>query len=153
MLELGSGPGRDALFFEASGVAVRRSDGAPSFVSMSRRNGYPAELLDVTRDELGEGMDAIFANAVLLHLTPMQLEDLLRRASRAVRAGGLLAFTVKEGDGEAWSTRKLGAPRYFRYWREPELCDLLEHTGWRPPEIERVQGRLEPWLQVLCTAP
>jgi len=152
MLELGSGPGRDALFFEAAGISVRRSDGTAAFVNMLRGQGHEAELLDITRDDLGEGLDVIFANAVLLHLTSEQLEDLLRRARRAVRARGLLAFTVKEGDGNAWTTEKLATPRYFRYWREPALRDLLERTGWAPESIGHAQGLLEPWLQVICRA-
>lgn len=152
MLELGSGPGRDAAFFEASGIAVQRSDGTPAFVSLLRQQGHEAKLLDITRHELGENFDAIFANAVLLHLTQPQLDDLLRRAARAVRPGGLLAFTVKEGDGEAWTGDKQ-LHRYFRYWREPQLRKLLERTGWQPASIEHEAGRLEPWLQVICHNP
>lgn len=151
MLELGSGPGRDAAFFEAAGIAVQRSDGAPAFVAMLREQGHNVTLIDVTRDELGEDLDAVFANAVLLHLTPAQFEGLLGRAALAVRAGGLLAFTVKEGDGEAW-TNKQQLRRYFRYWREPQLRELLGRTGWRPHVIEHAQGRLEPWLHVICHA-
>jgi SAM-dependent methyltransferase len=151
MLELGSGPGRDAAFFEASGIAVQRSDGTAAFVSMLREQGHGAKLLDVTRHELGEDFDAIFANAVLLHLTPQQLDALLRRGARAVRPGGLLAFTVKEGDGEAWTSDKQ-LSRYFCYWREPQLRQLLKGTGWRPESIEHEAGRLEPWLQVICRA-
>lgn len=149
MLELGSGPGRDAAFFEASGIAVQRSDGASAFVSMLHEQGYEAKLLDVTRDELGQDLDAIYANAVLVHLTPQQLDGLLRRATRAVRATGLLAFTVKEGDGEAYTEEK-GLRRYFRYWREPQLGEVLARTGWRPDSIEHAQGRREAWLQAIC---
>jgi predicted TPR repeat methyltransferase len=119
---------------------------------MLREQGHEAELLDIARDDLGQTLDVIYANAVFLHLTPEQLDDLLRRAGRAVRARGLLAFTVKEGDGEAWSDQKLGAPRYFRYWREPQLRELLERTGWEPESLKHAEGRLEPWLQVICRA-
>jgi hypothetical protein len=67
-----------------------------------------------------------------------------------VRSAGLLAFTVKEGDGEAWSTAKIGKPRYFAYWREPALRTHLAGSGWTPVNVRRVQGRSEPWLYFVC---
>jgi hypothetical protein len=42
MLELGSGPGHDAQFFEAHGVRVQRTDGAMAFVERLRAHGYAA---------------------------------------------------------------------------------------------------------------
>jgi SAM-dependent methyltransferase len=150
MLELGSGPGHDALFFEAAGVQVTRTDGAPAFVRRLRALGLQADVLEMTTDDFGGPFDVVFANAVLLHLTGPQLADVLTKASRAVRAGGLLAFTVKEGDGEAWSTAKVGRPRFFNYWREPALIEHLLASGWQPLSVQHAQGRTEPWMNVIC---
>jgi len=150
MLELGSGPGHDARFFEAHGVRVQRTDGAPAFVERLRAQGHASELLDVTTGGFGGPFDIVFANAVLLHLTATQLAEALRKAAEAVGPEGLLAFTVKEGDGEAWSTAKIGRPRYFAYWREPTLRAHLATTGWTPVKVRRVQGRSEPWLYFIC---
>jgi SAM-dependent methyltransferase len=150
MLELGSGPGHDALFFEAAGIHVTRTDGAPAFVQRLRALGLRAEVLEMTTDDFGGPFDVVFANAVLLHLTSPQLAEVLDKASRAVRAGGLMAFTVKEGDGEAWSTAKVGRPRFFNYWREPALLEHLLATGWEPLSVQHVQGRTEPWMNVIC---
>ncbi len=88
---------------------------------------------------------------MLLHLTAEQLAALLVRARSAVVPGGLLAFTVKEGDGEQWSTAKLGHPRFFRYWRAEPLTDLLTQTGWAVDELRQITGCVEPWLQLFCT--
>jgi pimeloyl-ACP methyl ester carboxylesterase len=150
MLELGSGPGHDALFFEAAGIEVRRTDGALGFVERLRASGVEADLLEMTGGDFGGPYDAVFADAVLVHLTDAQLELVLAKALRAVRAGGLLAFTVKEGDGQAWSTAKLGRPRFFNYWREPALLEHVIAAGWEPLSVEHVQGSTEPWLNVIC---
>lgn len=88
---------------------------------------------------------------MLLHLSAPDLTKLLVRARSALVPGGLLAFTVKEGDGEAWSPAKLGHPRFFRYWRPVPLTALLTQTGWDVAEMRRIDGRVEPWLQLLCT--
>lgn len=71
-------------------------------------------------------------------------------ACKAVRPGGLLALTLKDGDGEPWSDAKLCAPRWFVYWREEALRDLLSEVGWHVLHLWKVQGRTEPWLHVLC---
>jgi len=68
-------------------------------------------------DDFGGPYDAVLADAVLLHVTREQFVDVLQRARHAVASGGVLAITLKEGDGEAWTEAKLGRPRHFTYWR------------------------------------
>jgi SAM-dependent methyltransferase len=148
VLEIGSGPGWDATYLESRGVHVIRTDAALAFVEMLRATGHDAYQLDVRIDDLGGPYDAVLANAVLLHLSAEQFEDVLLRAHRAVVPSGVLAFTLKDGDGAGWSSEKLGVPRHFRYWREPALREVLARTGWTVVLLEHVVGRTEPWLYV-----
>jgi len=150
VLELGSGPGRDAAELEARGLRVRRTDATPAFVDRLHRHGYPADLLDVLTDELGSGYDGIWASAVLLHFEPDQLAAVLRRCQAAVRPGGVLGFSVKEGDGAAWTTEKLDAPRYFVYWRQDPLVALVRQAGWQPLAVTRASGVTADWLYLTC---
>ncbi len=80
VLELGSGPGREATVLERLGATVRRTDGTPAFVERLRAAGHDAHVLDARRDPLGGPYDAVFANAVLLHLSRPDLQALLGRA-------------------------------------------------------------------------
>jgi predicted TPR repeat methyltransferase len=150
VLEIGSGPGWDADHLELSGLRVARTDAAPAFVERLRAAGHDARLLDVRTGELGGPYQAVLANAVLPHLDRGQVEDVLGRARRAVVAGGILGFTVKEGDGAAWSDHKLGLPRHFTYWREPALRAVLRRTGWRVEFLDHVAVRDNDWLRVLA---
>jgi predicted TPR repeat methyltransferase len=150
MLELGSGPGHDAALFESRGVEVHRTDATQGFVDLLRSQGYQADPLDITVGDFGGPFDVVFANAVLLHLTTVQFATVLLKAAQSVTTSGLLAFTVKEGDGAAWSTAKLGEPRYFHYWQQTALHEHVTASGWTPLSIERVAGRLEPWLYVIA---
>lgn len=149
-LELGSGPGLDADLFEAHGLSVLRSDATPAFVDRLRAQGHRVESLDVLIDDFGGPYHLVFANAVLLHLPPEHLAGVLAKIRDAVRDDGIFAFTVKEGDGEAWSSQKLDLPRYFAYWREPALRTVLAASGWSVISLEHVRGRLEDWLYVIC---
>ncbi len=150
VLELGSGPGRDAAYLERHGVQVTRSDATRAFVNRLRAAGYEARLLDVRHDDLGGPYDAVLANAVLLHLGRDQFRYALRRVRQAVTAAGLLAITLKEGDGDGWSTAKLGLPRHFTYWREPALRQALDDAGWHVTFLAHVPGRTDQWLQVIA---
>lgn len=150
VLEIGSGPGREAVFLEQRGLVVHRSDATPAFVTRLREQGHEARVLDVRRDELGGPYDAVLANAVLLHLDRSDVEQVLTRLREATRPGGLLALTLKEGDGEAWSTAKLGRPRWFVYWREDDLRTVLARAGWAVVDLQHVEGRHEPWLYALA---
>jgi SAM-dependent methyltransferase len=150
VLELGSGPGRDAALLEERGLKVTRTDATPAFVEMMRADGHDARVLDVRNGEFGGPYDAVLADAVLLHLTRAEFAAALHKARAAVRNGGLLAITLKEGDGDEWHSRKLGLPRYFAYWREPELRAELAAAGWRPRWLAQVPGQTEPWLHALC---
>lgn len=150
VLELGSGPGREALYLEQRGLRVDRTDATPAFVGRLQQAGHQARVLDVRSDDLGGPFDAVLANAVLLHLDRDDFGHAPRVCHAASRPGGVFALTLKEGDGEAWSDAKLGQPRWFVYWREPALRKALIDAGWTVNQVTRVQGRLEPWVHALC---
>jgi len=150
VLEVGTGPGREAAYLEEHGITVDRTDATAAFVERLRADGHDARLLDVRDGDLGGPYDAVLAHAVLLHLGRAHMRRALDACLAAVRPGGLLALTLKDGDGESWSDAKLGAPRWFVYWREDALRDLLSDVGWRVLDLRKVQGRTEPWLHVLC---
>jgi GNAT superfamily N-acetyltransferase/SAM-dependent methyltransferase len=150
VLELGSGPGRDALALEAAGLHVDRTDGARSFVEQLRAEGHVARVLDVRTGMFGSGYDAVFANAVLLHVQRSELTGVLRRALVAVRPGGVLAATLKRGDGDAWSTAKVDRARHFTYWTEDELAQVVVDAGWGEVDVRETTepGAGERWLTV-----
>ncbi len=150
VLEIGSATGRDAAFLEGHGLAVQRSDATEAFVARLRAAGADAWILNALREDLGGPWDAIYAGAVFLHFDPAELAQVLRRMAVAVAPGGLLAFTVKEGDGSAWTTEKLGEPRHFTYWREPALRAALDASPWRLDELTSVAGAQDDWLYCLC---
>jgi SAM-dependent methyltransferase len=150
VLELGSGPGWDADYLEQQGVQVTRSDATRAFVDRLRAAGHQAQLLDIRHDDLGGRYDAVLADAVLLHLSRDQFRHALSRIRQAVTPAGRLAITLKEGDGEGWSTAKLGLPRHFTYWREPALRQALHDAGWFVTFLAHVPGRTDQWLQVIA---
>ncbi len=150
VLELGSGTGRDALLLEARGLVVERTDATRAFVDMLRRGGHDARVLNALTDDLGGRYAAVLANAVFLHFDDRELRGVLARVRPALATDGVLAFTVKQGEGARWSTDKLAAPRHFTYWQPGPLCRLLEDEGWAAELLTRHTGGHEPWIFVIA---
>ena len=158
----GCRPGRGCWSWAAAPAATRHtcSSGASRCSpptpwrrssAQQRERGLDPVEIDVLTDDLGGPWAAVVASAVLLHLTPGELAGVLDRLLAAVEPGGLLAATLKEGDGFGWSDHKLGLPRYFTYWRADPLRALLEQHGWRrrvagapPGRPGRVAARRRP---------
>jgi 2-polyprenyl-3-methyl-5-hydroxy-6-metoxy-1,4-benzoquinol methylase len=149
VLEAGSGPGFDATRLEALGFRVRRTDATLAFVELQRAEGHAIDVLDVRTDDLGGPYDVVFAHAVLLHIERAELPRVLTRLHDAVRPGGLLAMTLKEGDGEEWSSHKVERPRHFTYWREAPLRAALVGAGWEPVVLEHPAATYGAWLRSL----
>lgn len=152
VLEIGSGPGRDALLLEEAGLRVRRTDISEGFVALLREAGYEADLLDPLVDDLGGPWDGVWASACLLHVARTDLAAVLSRLAGATRAYGVLHASFKEGDGEGWSTHgSVHAPRHFVYWRQPALIGVFEEAGWQVEHVWHgsvVRG--ERWLDVIA---
>ena len=153
VLEVGSGPGVDADRLEALGYAVHRTDATRAFVDLQRAEGHRIDVLDVRTDDLGGPYDVVFAHAVLLHIDRDELHAVLARLRTAVRPGGLLAMTLKEGDGDEWSSHKVELPRHFTYWRLEPLRDALVGSGWEPVVHERTSATYGPWLRSVSRNP
>jgi hypothetical protein len=156
VLEIGTGPGREALALEAAGLSVRRTDVSAEFVRLLRAAGHQADVVDPLYDDLFdparplERFDAVWAQASLLHVSRANLPIVAGRLADAARSDGLLYASLKEGDGEEWSTHgRVLAPRHFVYWRSHEVREALEGSGWIVDEVGRELGRTgEIWLEI-----
>jgi SAM-dependent methyltransferase len=154
VLEIGSGPGRDAGELEARGLLVRRTDVTPAFVDLIRAAGHDADVLDPLTDDLGGPYDGVWANAVLLHLSREELPVVLARLHAATVPGAMLFASLKEGDGEAWSTHgRVSAPRHFTFWREAPLRKAFAGAGWRVAAVRHTRGSRDDWLDVYAERP
>jgi protein-L-isoaspartate O-methyltransferase len=163
VLEIGTGPGRDAMEMERIGLSVRRTDVSEGFVSRLHAAGYVADRLDPLTDDLtdplrgGAPYDGVWANASLLHVRRELLPAVLERLAAVTRPGGALHVTLKGGEGARWSVHgNVSAPRYFTFWREDALREVLTAAGWLVDDVEHGESTpadrpSEEWLAVFAT--
>jgi 2-polyprenyl-3-methyl-5-hydroxy-6-metoxy-1,4-benzoquinol methylase len=100
VLEIGSGPGRDADVVESLGAVVRRTDAAQAFVDLMAERGKQADLLNVITDDLGGPYDGVLAMAVLIHVGRESIDAVLRKIHAALKPGGAFLVAMRKGEGE-----------------------------------------------------
>ena len=153
ILEIGSAFGRDAAYIEEQGYSVDRTDATPAFVERLQNNGYEARLLNVITDEIGNQYDMVFADAVLLHFTRQETQEVMTKIYNSLKENGRFSFSLKIGEGDAWSEDKLHAPRYFCYWNRDEISAVLENTGFTNKKINESASSSHnstKWLHIIA---
>lgn len=100
ILEFGSAFGRDAQYLSNLGYTVKCTDATPAFVELLKAKGLDASLLDAITDNLPQQLDFVLANAVLLHFTRVEVQQVIKKVYTALNTDGRFAFTLKQGQGE-----------------------------------------------------
>jgi SAM-dependent methyltransferase len=150
ILEIGSAFGRDAAFIQNAGFHnLTVTDAFDAAIDELNNRGFNAAKLNILTDEPEGKYGLIFASAVFLHFTAEELEMVLRKLSRSLEEDGILSFSVKQGDGEEWTSEKMDAPRYFRYWQPESLQELVEASGYDILTLGNIDDS-QKWLEVTC---
>lgn len=152
VLELGSGLGQDADYIEYHGFTVDRTDVTEGFVRYQQQHGKQARVLNAITDDYGGTYDLIFAAAVFLHFDPDELAQALTRVKAALKPGGIVSFTLKQGEGSGWTEARLEKPRYFKYWQPSEIRRFLHNHGFEIVYFDdETQADIpEQWLQIIA---
>jgi SAM-dependent methyltransferase len=149
LLEIGSGPGWDADWLEERGLAVRRTDGAESFVQFQAARGRQAERLDVISDPLGGPYDGVVALYVLQHVERETLPAVFARIAQAIRDGGAFLLGLREGEGESVEIGSKGNEYYVALWPRSEIVAALAALGLDLLWSHSFDGRDGRWLTAL----
>lgn len=153
ILDFGSGPGRDTLYFKNAGHQPTALDGSAAFCEMAKAlTGCPVLHQNFLELDLPVGyFDGVFANASLFHVPSQELPRVLKELKTAMVPNGVLFSSNPRGNGEGWSGERYGT---YMEWEVYE--EVLKHAGftvlhhyYRPPGLPRSQ---QPWLAVVARA-
>lgn len=150
ILDAGCGSGRDAKFFKDRGFRIAAFDASKVLADLASKHlGQPVSVRSFTDIREVSFYDGIWACASLLHLPLGEIPSALSRLWNALKPGGTLYLSFKEGQGER---EKDG--RHFTDLDDDALHRLLENLS----NIEKVDcwctsdqrpGRSEIWLNAL----
>lgn len=150
ILDAGCGSGRDAKAFKDRGYRISAFDASSELAALATEYlGQPVLVRTFANLQEVGFYDGIWACASLLHLPSSRVPDALSRLWRALKPGGTLYLSFKEGQGER---EKDG--RHFTDLDENALRAHLENLA----HIERIDcwqttdqrpGRTNVWLNAL----
>lgn len=123
VLEVGSGPGRDADFLETLGVKVRRTDATRRFLEIQAARGKKGEYLNLITDDLGGPYDGFVALCVLIHVPRIQIDDVLAKITKALRPGGAFLVSLRNGEGET------SGKYHTVYWTRDAFAERIKRAG------------------------
>jgi len=129
VLDVGSGCGRDVLAMRRAGVEAVGVDLSSEMVAEARRNVPEAVFrhMDARRLQYPPALfSGIWMCAVLLHMPDDDARQVLCEAWRVLKPGGILALTVREGEGETEDRFS----RYKRLFSRGQCDRLLNETGF-----------------------
>jgi SAM-dependent methyltransferase len=99
LLEIGAGPGRDSLFFQAQGLRPVCIDISPAMVALCQEKGLAARVMDAAALDFPDGsFAAVYALNSLLHLPKAELPAALRQVERVLAPGGVFFLGLYGGD-------------------------------------------------------
>jgi 2-polyprenyl-3-methyl-5-hydroxy-6-metoxy-1,4-benzoquinol methylase len=137
VLDLGCGAGWAAVLMQERGFDVHALDACSEFVAIaSQRLKRPVRLQSFEQLDDRGVFDGIWASGSLLHVPKDALPTVLAKISAALKPGGLLFASFKEGEGEARDS--LG--RFYAYYSVTELKGLVAGAGLSWVEYRESSG-------------
>jgi len=128
ILDLGSGPGRDAVFLKENSLEPTCVDLSPAMVKSCKERGLEAYLMDMENLEFAKRtFDGIWAYASLVHIPKRRIYNTLARINELLKPDGLLFLGMIEGNSEVFyeSESKPGKKRFFALYKDDEFKKIL----------------------------
>jgi len=159
VLDVGCGGGRDVKYFAEKGFKVTGIDLSSVMIDYAKKLVPDAEfhVMDVTNIKLPEdNYDAIWAQAVLLHLERNDVLDVLKKFHKLLKSGGIMHTYVKQGSGTDLVKEKLSnfQERFYTYFSVTEMEQFIIDAGFsitRSVVDEDPGGRKDvQWISIDC---
>lgn len=155
IFEIGSGDGLNAKFIESLGFEVTASDTADAFIEETRRQGINTIKFNVLQDSFSEKYFAMFCWRVFVHFTKEDAQKVIQKVYDALEDNGVFVFNAmnretKKVDNE-WvdfeGVYHMGAERYYNYFRQEELDDIIGQTKFKIEDFHKEGGdNNDKWL-------
>jgi ubiquinone/menaquinone biosynthesis C-methylase UbiE len=133
ILNIGSGPGRDARLLQNAGKNVICLDASQTMIDICQARGLTTVLADFNHLPFdATTFDGVWAYTSLVHIPKNEIDQPLREIHRVLKPNDILAIGMIEGDSEGYkqNTGGIDLPRWFSYYQKEELMDIITNHGF-----------------------
>ena len=138
VLDIGCGPGFDAALLRSAGFRAVGVDLSSAMITLGRER-FPGRFVraDMRQLPFCQVADGLWVNASLLHLLRKDVPGTLAQFWTALKHGGILFLTVKDGTGEGWDNRasRRDTTRWFTYWEASALENVVVEAGFETVRV------------------
>ena len=152
VLDIGSGPGRDALLLKERGFDVVCLDASDKMVELCKQKDLEAVVGDYMHIPFSEAsFDGVWAYTSLLHIAKKDLDKALIEIKRVLKPGGIFGLGMIEGEQELYRhSSGIHLPRYFAFYTEKELEEILRKHGFKMVYFETFKPASRRYLNYIC---
>ena len=128
LLELGAGPGKDGVFYQANGLDVTCIDLSPEMVKLCRQKGLKAEVMDVADLSFSpSSFEAVCAINCLLHIPKKEMDDVLRGIATVLKVDGLFYLGLYGGYDfeDIWNEDQYEPKRFFSFYTDAHIREVV----------------------------
>lgn len=128
VMDLGSGPGRDALLFKEKGLHPICVDISAAMVRACKEKGLEAVQMDIEDlDFENLSFDGVWAYASLVHIPKKRIYNTLARIREVLKPSGLFFVGMVEGSSETsyQNKDKPNKKRFFALYKDEEFGKIL----------------------------
>lgn len=127
VLDIGSGTGMLAEWLTKQGFNVLCLDPSPEMVRRTRERGLQTLQTTVQQYSDDKHYGLVIAVLSLIHVPKKEIAAELKKISSWLQPGGLFALAMIEGHGEGIGEQQSPFPRYFAYYTNQEIHDLVQN--------------------------
>ncbi len=147
ILDIGCGSGRDLLWLQNAGFLPTGFEQSASLANLAKEHSgclvIESDFCDYDFSQLT--FDALVLVGALVHQPRSSMHGIIASITRALKAGGYMLITIKEGTGRS----SVADGREFTLWGKDEIEEVYRACGLDLVDFSRQVSRLRPediWL-------
>ena len=149
VFEIGSADGKNAKYIQQLGYNVTASDIADDFINVIKSKDIKTIKFNILEDDFKEKYSAVFCWRVLVHFTKEDIIEILQKIRNVLEKDGVFIFNVMNSENkvtnEEWvdfsNEYHMGAERYYRYFSEKELNEIITKIGYKVHSFHKEGGK------------
>ncbi|OGE08125.1 hypothetical protein A3A60_04380 [Candidatus Curtissbacteria bacterium RIFCSPLOWO2_01_FULL_42_26] len=158
VLDLGCASGYQSKLLRDQGLNVVGLDLSPRMIVVAKKRVTNVDFVvgDMTNLTFKFAtFNGVYARASLLHIPKKLVPKVLKSVHRILKDKGIFYLALKEGKGESEvedERHGVKVKRFFSFFSEKEIVDLLNDTGFRIESVNFYQRdkRTTKWIEIFA---